>query len=608
VLSLQTLSHALIFAAQNASGLAERALLAPDTAATAALGRSWAAFCLLHTFTTNVVSVCPLVVGRCAGDGNDGRARVAAGQALFLACGGGALGLVLAAVAGGVAACADGPARGVALFLATQGLALGPQLGARALVGYFAGTMRVGPRLLVAVGLIPAAVHLVLAWLLTGLLSWSVAGAGLARLGAALAAAAAALTVARVEFGGFGGTVGRPNRALLRAMLAEGSVLGLQQVLAGLMVLLLYVTAARAGDVTSAALTLTHSGVYPLLFCLAWGSSQAVGAAAARAVGCGDSRELARVTRLGLGLSVLLAFALPWGAFAVCGRPILTWLVGGGAAGGAVLAASERLMGLLAVFFVFDLAINFLSALLRAAKEQAYLLKATAAAAGFGLFLSALPLRPDDAGLMGTFIAGQAAWAVLLLYRVCRRWPGAVSKPGPAALGPWSLAGAARMGGPHKVRPRSEPRPPAPVNLHPLTRPRCPTPEEFAMNPLLHNTAPLPPALRALALGLLIETGVAILGGSQDATPVPPGPDEGGADGDGSLWQALRHKCGELSALVLRADDPGEAAAFVLGYLPKHFEHVFEQLFGQKRRPVLNGFGARCQLAVGGEARETHSA
>ena len=265
----------------STSNLAERALLAPDTVATAALGRSWAAFCLLLTFTTNVVSVCPLVVGRCAGAGDGGRARAATGQALFLACGGGALGLVLAAVAGVVGALADGPARGVALFLATQGLALGPQLGARALLCYFAGTMRVGPRLLAAVGLAPAAVHLALAWLLTGLLSWSVAGAGLARLGAALAAAGAALAVARVEFGGLGGPVCRPNRALLRAMLAEGSVLGLQQVLAGLMVLLLYVTAARAGDVTSAALTLTHSGVYPLLFCFAWGSSEAVPAAGA---------------------------------------------------------------------------------------------------------------------------------------------------------------------------------------------------------------------------------------------------------------------------------------------------------------------------------------
>jgi Na+-driven multidrug efflux pump len=455
-------SHALLFAAQNAGSLAERAMLAPDTAVTAALGRGWAAFCLLQTFTTNVVSVCPLVVGRSSGD--DGRARAAAGQALLLACGGGAIGLVLAAVAGVAAACADAPARGVALFLATQGLALGPQLGACALTGYFAGTMRVGPRLLEAVGLLPVAVHLALAWLFTGQLSWSLAGAGLARLGAALAAAAAALAVARIEFGGLGGVVCRPDRASLRAMLSEGSVLGIQQVLAGLMVLALYTTAARAGDVVSAALTLTHSGVYPLLFCFAWGSSQAVGAAAAQAVGRGDSRELARVTRLCLGLSAVMAFALPWGAFAVYGRHALAWILGDSAAGGAVLGASERLMGLLAVFFVFDFAINFLSALLRAAREQAYLFKATAAATAIGLLLLALPLRPDDACLMGAFIAAQAAWAVLLFIRVCRRWPGAARMPCPATPPPWFPARVVLLAGRPKVRPRNEARRPESVS------------------------------------------------------------------------------------------------------------------------------------------------
>jgi Na+-driven multidrug efflux pump len=455
-------SHALLFAAQNAGSLAERAMLAPDTAATAALGRGWAAFCLLQAFTTNVVSVCPLVVGRCAGD--DSRARAAVGQALLLACGGGAFGLALAAVAGVVAACADAPARGVALFLATQGLALGPLLGARALTGYFAGTMRVGPRWLAAVGVVPVGAHLALAWLFTGPLSWSVSGAGLARLGAALAAAAAALAVARVEFGGLGGVVRRPDRALLRAMLSEGSVLGLQQVLAGLMVLSLYATAARAGDVTSAALTLTHSGVYPLLFCFAWGSSQAVGAAAAQALGRGDFRELARVTRLGLGLSALLAFALPWGTFALTGRHALAWLLGDGAADGAVLGASEHLMMLLAVFFVFDFAINFLSALLRAAGEQRYLFKATAAAAALSLPLLALSLRSDGAGVMGAFIAGQAAWALFLLIKVCRHWPRAGCTPGLATQAAWFPARVALPAGRHKVRPRNEARRPESVS------------------------------------------------------------------------------------------------------------------------------------------------
>jgi Na+-driven multidrug efflux pump len=299
---------------------------------------------------------------------------------------------------------------------------------------YFAGRMRVGPRFLVAVGVLPIAVHLTLAWLLIDLLSWSVAGAGLARLGAALVALAAALGVAGAELGGLVGRVPegsrRPERALLWTMFTEGSLLGLQQVLAGLMVLGLYFKVAGAGNVASAALTLTHGGVYPLLFALAWGSSQAVGDAAAQVVGRGDARELARVTWLGLALAVVFAVALPWGAYAACGGPTLAWLVEGSPAGAAVLAASVRFMGLLAVFFVFDFAINFLSALLRAAKEQAYLLLVTAAVAtGFGLLLLTFP-APEDTGLMGTFIVAQAALAALLLGRVVRRWPGGVAPRG----------------------------------------------------------------------------------------------------------------------------------------------------------------------------------
>jgi Na+-driven multidrug efflux pump len=172
-------------------------------------------------------------------------------------------------------------------------------------------------------------------------------------------------------------------------------------------------------------LTLTHSCVYPLLFAFAWGTSQAVGAAAANAIARGDNRELGRVTRRCLGLSVVLAFALPWGVFALCGRPALAWLVGGSPSGAAILTTSVRLMGLLAVFFVFDFAINFLSALLRAAREQAYLLKATVAVACvFGGLLLVLPSRADGICQVGTFIAVQAVWAVLLLLRVAGRWPG----------------------------------------------------------------------------------------------------------------------------------------------------------------------------------------
>jgi hypothetical protein len=108
------------------------------------------------------------------------------------------------------------------------------------------------------------------------------------------------------------------------------------------------------------------------------------------------------------------------------------------------------------------------------------------------------------------------------------------------------------------------------------------------MDPFQPNTGVLPPALRALALGLLVETVVPLLSSSGEVSSMPPGQDEGNGDGKAELWQALRHKCGELSALVLRAADPGEAVAYVLGYLPKHFEYVLELIHGQKRRPVVS--------------------
>jgi Na+-driven multidrug efflux pump len=422
-------SHSLIFASQNVGGFAERALLASDPASTAALGLGWTAFSLLYAFAANLVDVSQLFVGRCAGEGDDRRARDAAGQGLLLAVGGGAVGLAIAAAAGAAAACTVGPIRGAALFLAIQGLALGPLLVARALSAYHTGTLRFGPRVLAAVGAAPIAAHVALAWLLTGLLSWSVAGAGLARLGAALAVCLATLAVVRGELGGLAQLVRRPDWRLLRAMATEGGVLGLQQATAGLLALSLYLAAARAGAVTSAALTLTHSGVYPLLFAVGWGGAQTFGAAAAQAIGRGDPRGLARVVRRCLGLSAVLAFALPWGAFAVCGGSTLAWLAGDGATAAAVLAASLQFMGLLAVFFVFDFAVNFLSALLKAAKERAFLLKATAiAAAGFGLLLIAWPSRLDGAWLMGAFIAAQAAWAALLLVRVVCRWPHAAGR------------------------------------------------------------------------------------------------------------------------------------------------------------------------------------
>ena len=97
------------------------------------------------------------------------------------------------------------------------------------------------------------------------------------------------------------------------------------------------------------------------------------------------------------------------------------------------------------------------------------------------------------------------------------------------------------------------------------------------MCPLQPNTALLPPALRALALGLLVETALPLPTRSPGGGTFLPRPGGGGAVGKADLWRALRCKCGELLALVQRADDPGAAAAYVLGYLPKLFEHVAER-------------------------------
>ena len=73
-------------------------------------------------------------------------------------------------------------------------------------------------------------------------------------------------------------------------------------------------------------------------------------------------------------------------------------------------------------------------------------------------------------------------------------------------------------------------------------------------HPLQTNTGLLPPALRALALGVLVETVVPLLTNPGGEGPVPPRQGAGDADGEARLWEALRCKCGELSALVLRAD------------------------------------------------------
>ncbi len=94
------------------------------------------------------------------------------------------------------------------------------------------------------------------------------------------------------------------------------------------------------------------------------------------------------------------------------------------------------------------------------------------------------------------------------------------------------------------------------------------------------NTGRLPPALRALAMGLVVETPM--FNQSPPAGAAPAGDGASDAESRTASWQDLRWMCDELLALVFRADDPEEAAAYVLSYLPRHVEHLFEFLCGHK--------------------------
>jgi hypothetical protein len=112
------------------------------------------------------------------------------------------------------------------------------------------------------------------------------------------------------------------------------------------------------------------------------------------------------------------------------------------------------------------------------------------------------------------------------------------------------------------------------------------------MNPLPPNTALLSPTLRALALGLLVETAVPLENTAHHECPALSllGPEE--VEGNEDLWMALRGKCGELSAIVLQADDPRQAAAFLLGYLPRHFDRAFKSIHEERSA------GSSCRTAL----------
>jgi hypothetical protein len=119
------------------------------------------------------------------------------------------------------------------------------------------------------------------------------------------------------------------------------------------------------------------------------------------------------------------------------------------------------------------------------------------------------------------------------------------------------------------------------------------------MNYLPPNPVPSPLPPLAFALALRINNVVTALNGLGEEGLEPPGPGARGAFREAELWQALRVKCGELSALVCRADRPGEAAAYVLGYLPTHFEDILELLFGRQRLPATDGLDAERTMVPG---------
>src|SRR5215211_6074271 len=83
---------------------------------------------------------------------------------------------------------------------------------------------------------------------------------------------------------------------------------------------------------------------------------------------------------------------------------------------------------------------------------------------------------------------------------------------------------------------------------------QVPLVEKHVMNPLDPNTSRLPPPLRALVMGLVVDMVVPLLNNSREENSVPARYDGDGADARAASWQDLRWKCDELSALVLRAD------------------------------------------------------
>ena len=190
------------------------------------------------------------------------------------------------------------------------------------------------------------------------------------------------------------------------------------------MVLMLYLRAADTGGVTSAALSLTHGGHALSLFAFAWLCFSGGSVPPRPGGSAGRCRRIRARHPLGGGPLGGAGVRAPWGART---RRSAAWPCPGtsratrmrGALHGRRGESDGAARRLPRVRFRDQLPLR----LLKAVREQAYILK-NSIPCRRGLRPSPLSPCPcaHGAGVMGAFIAAQAAWAAMLLVRVVNRW------------------------------------------------------------------------------------------------------------------------------------------------------------------------------------------
>ena len=247
-----------------------------------------------------------------------------------------------------------------------------------------------------------------------------------------------------LEFGSLGGAVCRPNRRSSGRCYPRKRYWACSRSWRASWVLSLYATAACAGDVTSAALTLTHSASTR-------SSSASPGAALSRsrrppaeAVGRGDSRELARHLPMRRPFHAAGARPASSGEHSPCtGRQTLAWLIGDGVACARCWAPRRTCWGR----WPSSCSTATIFRPPPGGQGASHLPGAGVSAAALGLALLALPLRPD---------VRWASWGPLLRDR----------PPGPSCC----LSGSAVAGPAQPASPvwRRRPRGFRPKQFHTL--------------------------------------------------------------------------------------------------------------------------------------------